>query len=182
MSREPSRWLPAGRRQPPFGGPLGPPCPHVASACLKAGEFGLIVEASGNISPPCTIAFVFGEGDDVTGSGKFVTPWARMHLAYVSAAVRSAAVGPGCAALALRMLMHPFLRGLECGDCLSMAPHANPPLGRGSAKFGMPWARMHCANARLVPVPVPVLVPLELALDPHAKSATAQATAAARRA
>src|SRR5262245_33247058 len=69
-----------GRVRTPFTGRgvHDPPCPpppgisvlHACCADLNCGEAGLTTFGSRTIPP------------SALGSGKFVTPWARMHLAY----------------------------------------------------------------------------------------------------
>jgi hypothetical protein len=55
---------------PSTGLPLGCSFEHLLCADRNAGEFGLIPELRVNWTPP-----------PEPGSGKFGTPWARMHLA-----------------------------------------------------------------------------------------------------
>lgn len=59
-----------------LGSPSGISSKHLACADLKVGESGLM-RVPAKLMPP----------SPPSGSGKFVTPWARMHSAYFSASV-----------------------------------------------------------------------------------------------
>ena len=87
---------------------------------------------------------------DASGSGKWGSPWLRMHLAKASAAANWAFVGlrgpgppPG------RSLPHFLCAAWKAGDC-GFNPEPGlisiPPPALGSGKFGTPLARMHPAN------------------------------------
>ncbi len=125
------------------------------------------------------------------GSGKFGTPWPRMHLAKFSPRWRCCAVcaGLGCAdgkyfwhrARAVRNAG--ALTATPLTEIVCALPWISIPLRPRSGKFGTPLARMQLENASVEPVdseplPVEALEPelLGLAEDPQAATAMAQTT------
>jgi hypothetical protein len=126
------------------------------------------------------------------GSGKFGTPWPRMHFAKFSPRCCRCAVSAGPAEADGRYFWQsvraPRNAGALTETPLTESAWAFPWISIRSlvksGKFGTPFARMHFEKAsvealELDPLPVDVLEPEVLALpeDPQAARAVAQATA-----
>lgn len=84
------------------------------------------------------------------GSGKFGTPWERMHFAFVIASRRSLAeAGEPCTVLADCTDAHAWWADWNAGDWVSTPERSKPP-GVGSGKLGTPFERMQSANLTAV--------------------------------
>lgn len=86
----------------------------------------------------------------VLGSGKFGTPWERMHWENWSALVFSAALWAGAMFPSGLYFLHACSAAWKVDEWVLM-PEAEmalrkPRLGLGSGKSRTPWERMHCAN------------------------------------
>ncbi len=119
-----------------------PPDEHVFEADWKTGSFGFKPELELNWRPP-----------PEPGSGKFVTPWARMHLANFNACASCAACCAGVGGVipiterqALNAAWKRELAGSRSDPDPRLTEIAIPPAADGSGKSAMPCARMQSAK------------------------------------
>ena len=92
----------------------------------------------------------------IFGSGKFGTPWLRMHRASLSPRWRCCAACAGLASVRGMLCWH-FCRAAANAEALTETPLTEMfrplasiriPLSLKSGKFGAPLARMHLENTR----------------------------------
>lgn len=119
-----------------------------------------------------------------------VTPFLRMHCAYLSAASLRASLTPECDAALVTSLRHELIADLNAGELTSivdgrtipkteMAGELDGVTAPGSGKLGTPRERMHLANAscpELLEFPLAADTP-GLLPDAHAAIAIAHAMA-----
>jgi hypothetical protein len=126
---------------------------------MNVGDCGLIVE--GTVNPP-----------PGSGSGKFVTPCARMHSACLS---WDASDGLGFTwASSACTVRQARWADWNAGDRLSTGPALDVvPFDVGSGKLGTPCERMHAANLRPTEARVAPAVVVDLPDDPHPATVSA---------
>jgi hypothetical protein len=143
------------------------PKSHVVAACLNAGELTSIVLGTSSETPPRPMAIENSSGLDgggpSVGSGKPLTPWARMH--FDSASISFSACSDGGPALPGLLLgssfAHLVCAALNAGEDV-LIPELGlswmSPSGPGSGKFGTPWLRMQSTYARAGVLVLPAAV------------------------
>jgi len=164
--------------------------PHLVAACLNAGDC-MSVPGTERNTPGLPNAMPPPEGGPegglVVGSGKFGTPWLRIHSASLSIAsfwFSEAGPGPGPPGSSFR---HTAWADRTAGDRgLNPDPGLNwkpPPPGFGSGKLGTPWERMQSAKwipAASAPAADPAFGLFDELHAPSATPHTATATKATR--
>src|SRR4030088_2857140 len=153
---------------------------HPSASALTCGDC---------VSMPACCRLKAGDpSGSVAGSGKFGTPWARMHSANLTYSRRSARNWAFVPPLGIKDL-HAFEAAGNRGDLLmSFTLGGSCPLALGSGKFGTPWARTHRAKASSCetndddapPVPVDDGLPLDDGLPPHAAVSSTRPAVTAR--
>src|SRR5579862_4376730 len=121
------------------------------------------------------------DGGLEVGSGKLVTPWARMHSASLSSScLRASDPRPPRGPPPGRSLKHTRWAAWNAGDA-GLTPEPAwiwmpPPPEPGSGKFGTPCARMHSENLRPESC---LLLAFELPEPPEPQAARSSAQASA---